>query len=70
MYKNANYAGGWAQYIGNDYDYSNNTFIGCGVPGFRCDLNDATTSIDNDGNSCDSYHFKNYFGSPTNATFG
>jgi len=56
MYKNASWTtGGIAEYGGNDPDYSNNTFERCYL---ACSLNDKTSSIRNNGNSCDSYHYE------------
>jgi hypothetical protein len=68
LYYNPGYGGGWAKFVGNDYSYKDQTFDGCGQPLHRCDLNDNTSSIDNDGRSCPSYHCKNYIGQ-TNTSY-
>lgn len=62
MYYSPGYSGGWARYKGDDYSYKDNTFDGCGTVFNRCELSDNTSSIDNDGASCASYHYKNYIG--------
>ena len=54
MFKDANYSGGWYDDVGDQYDYEGLTYHGC--DDVFCEVNDETSSIDNDGTSCDSYH--------------
>ena len=54
MFKDANYSGGWYDDVDDQYDYEGLICNGC--EDYFCGVNDATSSIDNDGTSCDSYH--------------
>jgi hypothetical protein len=54
MFKDAHYDGGWYDDVGDEDDYEPLSYSGCT---WSCGVNDATSSIDNDGNSCDSWHY-------------
>jgi hypothetical protein len=54
LYQHDNFDGGRARYVGNDSDYSNNTFDRCGV---LCGLNDATSSVHNKGPIHNTWHY-------------
>lgn len=57
MFKDVGFVGGIAAYAGNDAGYRNNFFDQCPRFSWNCELNDLTSSIDNDGQSCQSRHY-------------